>query len=59
MKAEDIKKMLACFYGNYRSYLQNKNKMTESELDFHLAKYSNRFSIIVQLISANTLKFQL
>jgi predicted ATP-dependent endonuclease of OLD family len=45
---EHINKILACFYGQYRSFLQAKNKMSEKELDKHLDKFSNRYSIITE-----------
>jgi hypothetical protein len=45
---EHINKMLSCFYGNYRSYLQSKNKFSESDLDKHLDKFANRYSIITE-----------
>ena len=48
---EYINKMLACFYGNYRMFLQSKNNMSEKELDKHLDRFSNRYSIITENIS--------
>ena len=48
---EYINKMLACFYGNYRMFLQSKNGMSEKELDKHLDRFSNRYSIITENIS--------
>ena len=45
---EYINKMIACFYGNYRSFLKSKNNMSEEELDKHLDKFSNRYSIITE-----------
>ena len=48
---EHINKMLACFYGNYRSFLQSKNSMSEKELDKHLDEFSNRYSIITENVS--------
>ena len=48
---EYINKMLACFYGNYRVFLQSKNSMSEKELDKHLDEFSNRYSIITENVS--------
>ena len=48
---EYINKMLACFYGNYRMFLQSKNNMSEKELDKHIDTFSNRYSIITENIS--------
>ena len=48
---EYINKMLACFYGNYRMFLQSKNNMSEKELDKHLDIFLNRYTIITENIS--------
>ena len=48
---EYINKMLACFYGNYRMFLQSKNNMSEKELDKHIDTLSNSYSIIAENIS--------
>lgn len=52
-----INKMLACFYGNYRDFIKNKGNFNETQLDFHLDKFGNRYSIITENVSTpkNTL----
>lgn len=43
-----INKMLACFYGDYRNFIKNKGNFNENKLDFHLDKFGDRYSIIVE-----------